>query len=314
LSDVGEVDDAEPNGRVARVRAAAVDRALLWIDVGRRRWPGWVMLDELWRRYRRLNGTALAGNLAFRIFLWLVPAMLLVVAAVAFLSSEGVDVRQEADGRLALGRTLSETLANAARDSQGSRWQAASVALFGLVLASSGLLSALHYAAVQLWELPPRPPRGRAGLIARILGAFVLTVVLSAFNVALRRSGLVLGVAGFVLSVAIVFTLLLGLFVIMPRRASGWYNLIPGAIVGAGCYVGLQAYATIWFPRQIASFSAAYGTVGVTAATLGYLFLMGLIIVAATLVNAVWWDYHQASASGEAPTDISYHVGDGPGA
>jgi uncharacterized BrkB/YihY/UPF0761 family membrane protein len=304
-------EQAQELSRLARARAAALDKAKLYADIGRRRWPGWVMLDEFWRRYRRLNGTALAGNLAFRIFLWLVPASLMLVAAVSFASDGGVDVESGADGTLGLGKTLSQSLAQAAAESQGSRWHAGFIALMGLLLASSGVLSALHYAAVQLWELPARPPRRRANLVGKLLGALVLAVILSSVNIALRRSGLVLGLAGLLISIGVVFSLLLGLFLIMPKRASGWYNLIPGAVVGTGLYVALQAYATIWLPRNVAALSATYGTIGIAAAALGYLFLMGLIIVVATLVNAVWWDYHLASAGGEAPLDIHYDVGSG---
>jgi uncharacterized BrkB/YihY/UPF0761 family membrane protein len=311
MSEPVTEEQAVELSRLARARAAALDKAKLYADVGRRRWPGWVMLDELWRRYRRLNGTALAGNLAFRIFLWLVPAMLMVVAVVSFASDGGVDVESEADGTLGLGKTLSKSLAQAASENTGSRWHAGAIALFGLLLASSGVLSALHYAAVQLWELPARPPRGRVTLVGKMLAALLLTVILSSVNIALRRSGLVLGLAGLLLSIGVVFALLSGLFLMMPRRSSGWYNVLPGAVVGTGLYVGLQAYATIWLPRHIASFSATYGTIGVAASALGYLFLMGLIIVVATLVNAVWWDYHLASAGGEAPLDIRYDIESG---
>lgn len=57
----------------------------------------------------------------------------------------------------------------------------------------------------------------------------------------------------------------------------------------------------IWLPHTIASKSDTYGTIGVAASALGYLFLIGTIIIVATLVNVVWWEYHQTYQPHRSP-------------
>jgi hypothetical protein len=46
----------------------------------------------------------------------------------------------------------------------------------------------------------------------------------------------------------------------------------------------------VYFPSRIARASALYGTLGVALVALLYLFLIGQILVASALTNAVWLD------------------------
>lgn len=291
-SGVTDLASSQERSRLARARSAARDRAALYADIANRRWPAVVMLADLWRRYRRLNGTALAGNLAFRIFVWLLPVTLMIVALLAVANDGGVEVEQQVGNRL--GDAFRQAVSTSIADGRTSKWQAAGVALVGLVLASSGLLSAFHYAALQLWELPPGPPPRRAARAAKLAGALTFTVVVLAVLGAVRSSGIVVGLMAVAVNAVFTAGLLVALFWMMPRRATSWPWLVPGALAGAAAVVVLQAYTAFWLPRHVASLSTTYGTFGIAAAALGYLFLNGLIIVVAMLVNVVWWDYHQA--------------------
>jgi uncharacterized BrkB/YihY/UPF0761 family membrane protein len=88
-------------------------------------------------------------------------------------------------------------------------------------------------------------------------------------------------------------TLLLALFLVMPRRAPAWYWLLPGCAFGSVAFLGLHAFATYYLPNKIGSASETYGAIGTAVAILAYLFLIGQIIVASGIVNTVWYDYVQ---------------------
>ncbi len=259
------------------------------------------MVVALVRRYRRIGGTVIAGNLAFRFFIWLLPTLMLVIAIASVSARRGVDIESAAEEQLQLGGALATALATSAQQTQSSGWQVGLTAVVAMVYASSVLVSALHAAAVLGWDLPPDTPKRRATITARLLGALTLIACLVTINVVLRKSGVLLGVFSHLMSFAAVLAVLVGLFVSLPRRNTDWYWNVPGAVVGATSYAGLQAYAVIWLPHTIDSKSATYGTVGVAAAALGYLFLIGTIVVVATLVNVVWWEYYRPERATRSP-------------
>ncbi len=300
-TDRAAVVASEGPSRLGRLRRVTTEGVTDVIDRTERRWPPTAMATNLVRRYRRIGGTVIAGNLAFRFFIWLLPTFLLVIAIASVSARSGVDVKAVGEDQLQLGGSLADALATSAEQTQSSGLQAGLTALVAMLYASSVLVSALHAAAVLGWDLPPETPKRRVTITARLVGALTLIAGVIALNVALRNSGPLLGVFSHVLSFTAVLAVLVGLFVSLPRRSTEWYWNLPGAVVGAASYVALQAYAVIWLPRTIESKSTTYGTIGIAASTLGYLFLIGTIIVVATLVNVVWWEYFGSKRHNSSP-------------
>jgi uncharacterized BrkB/YihY/UPF0761 family membrane protein len=86
----------------------------------------------------------------------------------------------------------------------------------------------------------------------------------------------------------------------LPRRQAPWTALLPGAIAAA---VGAEAIhvATVYYlANKLATSSALYGALGLTATLLVYLFMVGRIVVLAAELNAVIWDRsHPEGAAAE---------------
>jgi uncharacterized BrkB/YihY/UPF0761 family membrane protein len=241
----------------------------------------------------------LAGHLAFRAFTFLLPVAFLVVAIAGFATSAGQDPGAAADGQLKLGQALGDSLRTAGQDASQAPYHVAVVALLGLVLGALGLLSGLNYVYREAWQIEERKLEGKFTKLLRLIVGFILLLALLSGASALRDGGLVVGTASVVVMAGVFFLAFLGLGLIMPRRCEQWYWLVPGAIVGSAAFIGLQAFATFYLPRHLTSLSRTYGTLGIAVVLIGYLFLLGHVVVASALANAVWFDDRRANRTGD---------------
>ena len=291
-----------PAGRIGRLIEEGRERATTLVDEVETRWPQISILRDLWGRYLESNAPALAGYIAYRIFLWVLPLTLVLLAAAGLAADRGIDVSETSSGDLGLGRSLASSIQQGIDQTSSSRIQLAWVAVSGLLLATSGLLKALHLAHAAAWRVPERKVARRASLMGRILGAAPLIVLLVLGTSALRRAGLVGGLLGVVGTAAIAFGILLGLAVILPRRTDELRWLVAGPAVGAVASLGLHAVAAYYLPGKVSTMSQTYGAIGVTVAVLVYLLLLGQILVISPLVSATVFDrWGSWSSSDTAP-------------
>jgi uncharacterized BrkB/YihY/UPF0761 family membrane protein len=81
------------------------------------------------------------------------------------------------------------------------------------------------------------------------------------------------------------------LLAFLPNRAGRWSDLLPGALVATAGMVALNVFAVVWLPHKLASFSETYGALGVAVTTLGYLVLIGYLLVLSILTNVMYQEY-----------------------
>lgn len=254
------------------------------------------------RRYLRTNAGLLAGSLAYRIFLVLVPAALVIVAAAGSAYSQGVDLEAEVDEEMGLGQALARSIATAGEDA-GNGWQVVlTIGVLGLLTGASSLFSAMHRSYAQVWEIPPNTVRRTTKARARFMLGFVVFLLLLWFLAWVRRVGPLLGLTGALLTIAAALALLVALSAALPHRASDPLHLLPGAVVGGAAVIGLQVFTAVWVPRQLENYSETYGTIGVAVALLVYLAVLGNVLILVPLANATWWDHVSAERTPE-PVD-----------
>jgi uncharacterized BrkB/YihY/UPF0761 family membrane protein len=290
--------DHPDQGRVARLSARADHlrhQATEQAEALEERVPHLSLLRELWDRYNRQNATVLAGHLAFRMFLFVLPLVVVVVALLGFSTPE--DVEDVSTQRFGLSRSISQSIADGARQAHTARWALAMGGISALVLTGLSLLKALHYCFAQAWGMEAGKLRRRASLLARFVGATVVLVATVMAAGALRKVGLIAGLSGVLASATVITIAMVGVGIVMPRRATAWVWLLPGSIGAAVASVGLQAFATFYLPDKLSRSSSLYGSLGVSVAVLFYLFLVGNIVVGSALVNAVWWDHFHGPAT-----------------
>lgn len=260
----------------------------------RRRHTGVDLAATALRRFQASDGTVLAGYLAYRLFLLLLPLAAIVVAVAGFARSESVEAAQH----LNLGRALTDSLRQAGGDVERSRLPLLISGVFGFVVAAWGLLGGVQVSAARVWQIPTVrfPSKGRA--FVRLCGSLLLFGFVFYVSALVRRLGLVAGLAGSLAGLASFGVAFFGLGWMLPRRCREWFWLLPGAAVGAAGGATLQALATFYLPERMADSSATYGAFGVTLTVLTYLFVLGAIFVVSAVANAVVYERYRDDPPG----------------
>jgi len=310
----GEVNNGQPDtestgpGWRARVDRASQDLAGR-LDSVQRRLPWFALPIEFVRRWTSTNASVLAGHLAYRVFVFILPLLVLLVGLLGYASSSGTDIEAETQKSTGLGRTVASTLADTGEQASDGHLQLLVLGGFALLIAASGLVKALQLVFATAWGVSPKSGRSRIVVLVRFLPGVVVVLGAVALRQWISRSGLVLTVGSELLGVAVDAVALLGLSWVLPRRATNVFDLVPGAIVGGIGLGALHVATLVYFPSRIERASALYGTLGVALVALLYLFLVGQILVASALTNAVWLDRREilTGATGRA------HPGTGGG-
>ncbi|MGZ4619402.1 MAG: YhjD/YihY/BrkB family envelope integrity protein [Frankiaceae bacterium] len=263
--------------------------------------------------YQRLNLALLAGSIAFRLFMWLLPFALLVAGLLGLVITQTNWNITTAVQTAGVSGAASQQVAEGLRASRQSWWIAVLVAVALLLWTGRSLSRALTMMHAHVWEMPvPRQSQWRRTLNgAMLFAAFLVVLVASALASRIHVLTWLLG------SVAMtVLTAAVWLFVSrrMPNRAVTWTGLLPGALaVGIGL-AALNTVSTVYLPSKIQRASEMYGTLGIAGAILLWLFIIGQLLVCSTLLNAVWTDSaHPRTVplpGGQAGAGVS--VDDGP--
>ncbi|WP_426571120.1 hypothetical protein [Aquihabitans sp. McL0605] len=239
-------------------------------------------------RDNHIGGFLLAGAIAFRLFVYLLPMYLLalVIAGAAFAFDP--DDPSKVANSAGMSSYLSQSIGDAAKTSHKSLWLLIPVTLYAVVSAGLSVHKAIASSHSRAWGLPA-VPKSKPHYVA--LGVLVFSLVVLGVSrfLSVIRHGPLLPVA-MVIGAAI-YT---GLWVLASRglpRAPGanLWALVPGAIlVGAGTQ-GLYLFNVLYLNRKIESASAAYGALGVAASALLWLYLLGRLMVAAPVLNSTLW-------------------------
>ena len=251
-------------------------------------------VTRIGRRHLAENGSMMAGYLAYRLFLLLLPMAVIIIAVAGF---DGVGA-EAAAGHLRLGQVLADTIATAGNDAQRSRAPLLLTGLVAFAVAAWGLLGALQYISAAAWQIPTRRFPGKGRAFVRLAGSMLLFGVVLYVSMVVRRAGLVAGLAGSAANTLGVFVGFMGLSWILPRRCREWFWLLPGAVVGTLGFIGVQAFAAFYLPGKLANASATYGALGITLAVLTYLFMVGFMLWAMFLVNSVVWEHRRDDPPG----------------
>jgi uncharacterized BrkB/YihY/UPF0761 family membrane protein len=237
-----------------------------------------------------IGGGIMAGSLAYRIFIWLLPFALVVVGGIGVTSQAAADSPESAAKSLGLRGLVSNSVAEAAQGS--SRWYALLIGVPVLIWATRSLLRALVVVHRLVWG-DPRRAAPKATVVATVRLLVLLVAYFAVQEVArpvaawpgTSALGPLIGCLG---SVGVWLLISMRL----PHRDAPWRALVPGAIIVA---VGLQLISivvTYLIGPRVASSESTYGALGVAATLLFGLYLISRLVVAAAIVNVAIWDRH----------------------
>src|SRR6516162_7959943 len=237
----------------------------------------------------RVGGSILAGALAFRIFLFMVPVVYVVFTALGVISRAlGHDPAQLAKNAGITG-VLAGTVVKVADQSTWTLVVLVLGAVVTMFITAGSLLKALYVVHWLIWRVPRMMP---AGLVPRLV-LIGLTLASSAVGVAVNHLRTSSGTAGAVLAVVVTTALSFAVWWWvswkLPHAPVPASALIPGALLMAVGADVLQLLTTYWIGNLVARKTSTYGAVGVALAVLLWVYILGRIMVASAGLNVALW-------------------------
>jgi uncharacterized BrkB/YihY/UPF0761 family membrane protein len=243
------------------------------------------------QRDSRAGGSVLAGALAFRLFVPLLPFALLVVAILGYATSENANAPGDVAHSVGVREATMSSIADSAKLSNGDRISVIAFGLFALLVASFSAVRALRAIHALAWGMPLRRfPRAPAAALA-FIGWGLLFFGIWALGGWARGS---LGPAGIPVTVALLggfFALWLAVSRMLPHPPGlPWRAFVPGAVLVALGMEAIHLATVLYISHKAEQASASYGTIGASLVLLLWLYLLGRLIVAAAFLNATVWE------------------------
>lgn len=242
--------------------------------------------EALYRRDALAFGSVLGSAIALRMFLFIIPANVTIIAFSRI--TNFTDVFDETF-------TSSPTTGPMATALLGiNRWQALGVFLSSAVLtlwAGRSLARVLAASSGASWGLTLSEAKQRMKSMAALIVVFFVSVTANVlFTVIREHTGIALGV---VVWVSVFATFSVTWFVVMltlPRNTTDPGALLPGAALFGGGYALLQWFMQYYLPLRIARTSDTLGQTAVTVAILGNFFFVGRLMSGSFVFTAVLYE------------------------
>ena len=265
-------------GQLLQTRADAARARHASIDLG----------FSLVERDSSIGGGLLAGALAYRLFVLLLPTSLLLVSGLGLYAGT-VDKSPSTVAKEAglHGLIASEVSKAASSNARGLVFvlmiPAVLYALVTLYRAIAKVYAIAWYGSGRGVQITPRG-------VSMLAGALILQIVSGEIVAWIRRESQYGGLLALLVSVALIGGVWLAVSLQLPHRHTRWHQLIPGAaLVGAGLLVVnfFNVYVTA---RLVEGRADTYGALGIATALLFSLVLVGRLMVVSAELNASLYD------------------------
>jgi uncharacterized BrkB/YihY/UPF0761 family membrane protein len=236
-------------------------------------------------RDSEIGGSLLAGALAYRLFVFLLPFAVFVVVGLGLYAGATDQSTAEVAGEIGMTRIIATQVSSAASDS--ARWWVLVVSVPVLAYAIGQL-----YRSIAIVHALAYDGSGRAvKLLPRSIGLFGLAVIGQAVAVnvatALSRGSIFAVLLGIAIGVVSVSALWLGVTELFPHATASLTERIPGAVLYGVGTLALYLFNAVVIGWLIEEREDSYGALGAAAALLFSLYLTGRLIVASAALNAV---------------------------
>jgi len=300
VDDHGE-PDTRPDGKVSRLRSRAEElqaravetRNLLEGRYGERR-PVAIARDVL-ALDKAVAGSELAGALAYRLFLWFLPFVLVLVAGLGVYADANDQAPREVADRLGLAGLVVHSVAVAATSS--ARWYALLIGVPILLYLTRSLLRTVVAVHRLAWGLEPRRGHLTFANVLLFLLAVVASLGVAAFVSASVGASPWFWVVDAPLAVIVRGAIWLGLSRRLPGRDRRMSTLLPGAVVVGVGFLAVNVFTQLLIVWLGNTREDTYGALGLAATILFSLWLTSRVIVVSAVADAALWSRRGASES-----------------
>ena len=271
---------------------ARLDVTARWLEHGRRRVeaarPRHATVDfglTLLERDSSIGGGLLAGALAYRLFVLLLPTALLFVSGLGLYAGAADKSTSEAAKEAGLHGLIASQVASASAD--GARWLVFILLIPAVLYATATLYRALAIVHGIVWEGSGRGARVTPSGIGMVFVALLLVIAAAQIVGSIRRHDQLGGVSALLVYLVLAGGAWLLVSLQLPHRDVRWQALLPGAaVVGVGLlFVNVfNVYVTT---RLVEGRADTYGALGIATALLLSLVIVGRLIVFSAELNAL---------------------------
>lgn len=252
-----------------------------------KRWPPAATPLAVHERFGELGGGFLASAVTLTLFLSLFPILLVAVAVLGFASIADASFTGDVVERLGVTGDAARLVTEAFESAERSRVGSSVVGALGLVWTSLGLVSAVAHVCNRPWQLPSRGWKDKLVALGWLVGALVL------LGTSIVLAGLLRVLPGWLAPVQVLagVGLLVGFFLftfrVLTSESMPLRTHLPGALAGGVGVQLLTLIGTLVVPRQVATASGIYGSIGVVFAILAWLLFFGRLLVYSVVLNVV---------------------------
>ncbi len=295
---IGEVAHHSRLERAKIARARAEARVLELRRAAESRRAESALIDVAFSSYEtdtRAGGGVLAGAVAFRIFLFQVPYVFVLVTIFSPILPPPDPTQSRLNGIAAMTAS--------AMTGSSNTWfwawlSSLLVGLFALFLGSRGAVKVLRIVHALVWGVSisknVHPTRSAAAFI----GVVSVGIGISAAVSFVRTETWLVSFALLVVSNAVVGVLWVYVSLHLPHKADcGWRDMVPGAAVLAVGLLALHALTVFWVEPSFKNKSETYGAVGASLALLFWAYAVGRLIVGTAIVNRSQWQVRRSRAT-----------------
>jgi uncharacterized BrkB/YihY/UPF0761 family membrane protein len=259
--------------------------------------PGAPVVSEAMRRERELGGGLIAGGVAFRMFLWLVPFGLVVAAALSFWTELDPNGLETAARRFGLGAAAAHAASEALEVGDRSAFYMLLFGLFFLAWFTLGAVRALVLAYALAWQLEPPRVRRPFRTVAIFNGLFLIAILSAVGETWLEAQLGSTALLGTLLTLALMTGVALTAMRLLPHRATDVRELLPGALLVTVGHQLVQIAVIFYFAPRLGTSEETYGAFGTTATMLVWLYVLSRLVTGAAFLNATLWERRQQPAN-----------------
>jgi uncharacterized BrkB/YihY/UPF0761 family membrane protein len=278
-------------GRIGAVRArfeAVRDQLSGHLGEARQRFAGVDAVTRAWQHDAEVGGGLLAGALAFRLFLFMVPFTLVsftVLGSVTGMLDTSPTEMAEAAG---VSGVLAKGIFTTTSLTTTHQLVLLGLGTYALVRTARSVIGAIVTAHCLAWRVP-RVKMKRLKPALLFIGFVASVSVLSNHLASLRAAAPAPGL------------LLTALWLLLPLIAWWWassrlphgdapvWALLPGAVVFAAGMQALHVFTLLYVVPSVDRKSETYGAIGVTLSVLAWAYVAGRLISATAVINAALW-------------------------
>ena len=259
-------------------------------------------------RNQRVAATVLAGGLAYRLFLWLLPFGLILGGALGLANA---DSTEEAVSNGGLPAAISNAVGDASRSTHSDSWWLLIVGVSVLIWSGYTGAKAVQLVHALIWDqTPPRtkPLKGSLAFTGTVCVFLVVIAVTWWVRDEAWRGPLVAA-----LTVAPFAGLWVCVSLLLPHRDAPWRSLIPGALlVGIGFPV-LHGVIVASLVPQLQKAQALYGVLGAATTLIFFVYLVAMLVVLAAVLNSSLYEELQGRRAASPPSGSEHRGGDTAG-